>query len=180
MQTQQNSNSLIDRYGQPCKVNAFYLALSWSISRGRDTYGYNICRLDVPYNTQATARRYKCMGGGYDMTGTVIGEWLQDQYQTRLKAIAERAGSSYVKGQSGSYTSHKEGNRLYGMTAVKDKADKLIAVQLDGGCGIRSMEAIANAIGIHWSTTGNRKGHTTGFMVTDYGSAENAKAMGRE
>lgn len=39
------------------------LALSWSVSRGRDTYGYNICRLD----DTSTGERFKCMGGGYDM-----------------------------------------------------------------------------------------------------------------
>jgi hypothetical protein len=35
-----------------------YLAISWAISRGRDTYGYNICRLD---DTLIDVR-YRCMG----------------------------------------------------------------------------------------------------------------------
>lgn len=66
------------------------LALSWSVSRGRDTYGYNICRLD----DTSTGDRFKCMGGGYDMQGTVFGEWLAANYQPELLALKDRA--SYV------------------------------------------------------------------------------------
>lgn len=44
-----------------------FLEFQTSVSRGADTYGYNIVRLvDTHYNGKA----YKCMGGGYDMHGT--------------------------------------------------------------------------------------------------------------
>lgn len=70
-----------------------YLTLSWSISRGRGTYGGNICRLD----DTTTDKRYRCSGGGYDMTGTVLGDWLTDVYQSELQALAPRAGAWYSK-----------------------------------------------------------------------------------
>ncbi len=46
------------------EVSETYLAVRWSTSRGRDTYGYNICSV----TDQATSKRYSCKGGGY---GTV-------------------------------------------------------------------------------------------------------------
>ena len=122
-----------------------YLAITWSISRGQDTDGYNICRLD---DTQ-TGKRYRCMGGGYDMIGTVIGEWLEDNFQSRLK----RLDLSDANGWSS--------RRHYGAIPGKDDS-----VHLDGACGIESMRSIAEAIGITLQATYSRKGHTTGFMAT--------------
>lgn len=151
-----------------------YLAVSWSTSRGRDTYGYNICRLDV----RSTDRRFKCMGGGYDMLGTVVGEWLQETFQTRLLAMAHRAHSLYKPGKGTCRNAIEDADTLYGMTLYYVKADDFQdlwsaqKVVLDGACGVSSMERIAEAIGISLSRTYNRRGHTTGYMVTDYGSAE--------
>jgi hypothetical protein len=56
-------------------MNSTHLNISWSVSRGQDTYGYNICRLD----DTRTGKRYHLNGGGYDMIGTVLGDWLEDQ-----------------------------------------------------------------------------------------------------
>lgn len=133
-----------------------YLALSWSVSRGRDTYGYNICRLD----DRETDKRYKCMGGGYDMKGTVFGDWLQDVYQERLMALAsdpsklEEAGYA-VKG----YLKHID---LYGITFYSGKAT------LDGACGLESMKRIAEAIGLEVTDNYNRrKRGTEGFFIMD-------------
>jgi hypothetical protein len=43
----------------------------WTVSRGRDTYGYNICTLYIDGRKVAN-----CDGGGYDMQGTDMGNWL--------------------------------------------------------------------------------------------------------
>lgn len=157
-------------------VQTDYLALSWSTSRGQDTYGYNICRLDV----RSTDRRFKCMGGGYDMTGTVVGEWLQETYQDRLVTIAAQA----VKFWSGAYLHSSNEAGLYGMTArgsdTWQNGRRIDRVTLDGACGLSSMERIAEAIGLSLSRTyvakGRNRGQTTGYMVTDYGTAEALKA----
>lgn len=185
-QSKQKSNKqLLDRYGNPCKVDAFYLTLSWSISRGRDTYGYNICRLDAPgYYVKGAyqqAERFKTMGGGYDMVGTVIGDWLESRYQDRLMLIHERSAHLYRIGHGFNGNEKRDmSNTLYGMTAHIDENGHPNKITLDGACGDSSMEAIAKAIGLRWSFTCNRKGHRTGLMVTDYGSEENARDMGRE
>jgi hypothetical protein len=150
-----------------------FLSLSWATSRGRDTFGYNIARLD----SRATGRRYRTCGGGYDMIGTVLGEWLESEHQDRLRAIADRAGSYYSK--TGGYHSHRTADGrgpdfayLYGMTRNDDTG----AVTLDGGCGRSSMECIAQALGLSLSAVCNRRGHVTGYMVTDHGSAEALQA----
>lgn len=55
------------------------LHFKWTISRGRDTYGYNICTLLVDGE-----KKGRCMGGGYDMQGTAFADWLQNEYQKEL------------------------------------------------------------------------------------------------
>ena len=118
-----------------------HLSLSWSVSKGANTYGYNICRLDDRNN----GKRFRTIGGGYDMIGTVFGEWLETYYQKELLKI-------------------KDGG-FYGMTYRADKN----RVSLDGACGIESMIRIAEAIGLEverdYITKGRRRGETIGWFV---------------
>ena len=115
------------------------LTLSWSTSKGRDTYGYNICRLDDRNN----GKRFRCMGGGYDMIGTVFGDWLETYYQNELEKLYE--------------------TKFSGMRKLKHK------VSLDGACGIESMIKIAEAIGLEierdYIAKGRRRGETIGWFV---------------
>ena len=131
-----------------------HLSLSWSTSRGIDTYGYNIARLD----DQNTGKRYRCMGGGYDMTGTVFAHWLADVYQSELLELVKtipRIDAGYqVKG-------YLKSEKIYGLN-VTPKGN----VTLDGACGLSSMIAVCDALGLDVERTWNRKGHTTGFYVT--------------
>lgn len=131
-------------------MNINHLSVSWSISRGRDTYGYNICRLD----DRAAGKRYRCMGGGYDMIGTVFGEWLQERYQERLFALfnaAELKPTVNLK--------HPD---YYGATMLAGTQ----SVHLDGACGIESMIRIAEAIGLEVQRE-SRSGSTLGFFIQD-------------
>lgn len=154
-------------------VQTDYLALSWSTSRGRDTYGYNVARLDV----RSTDRRFKCMGGGYDMIGTVLGEWMQATYQERLLALAVQGRLMPCNYHAPDWFKRED---LYGLTFhMPTGAPEKNRAVLDGACGVSSMERIAEALGISLSRTYNRKGHTTGYMVTDYGSAEALQLAGR-
>ena len=69
-----------------------YLTIKWTVSRARDTYGFNVCTL-----TDTRGRKARCNGGGYDMTGTVVGDYLGAWYQDELLAIKDRAASTYDK-----------------------------------------------------------------------------------
>jgi hypothetical protein len=131
-----------------------HLSISWAISRGRDTYGYNICRLD----DNVTKHRFRCLGGGYDMIGTVLGEWFEATYQDKLKDLvtsiemvdAGYAAKGYKKSVKG----------LYGLTERPDGT-----VILEGSCGQSSMQTIIEACGFTVGRDGNKKGHTVGFFV---------------
>lgn len=59
------------------------LEFRWTVSRGRDTYGYNICTLYAD-----GARVARCNGGGYDMEGTVLGNFLAANFRDRLLHIS--------------------------------------------------------------------------------------------
>ena len=125
------------------EIKNTYLSLRWSQSRGRDTYGYRICKI----TDESTGVTHKCSGGGYDMQGTSFAGWLEGTYPERLAAISDKA------------------SELYGMRVRDDGT-----VSLDGACGIESMRNIAKAIGLKLERTyvhhGRQRGDTTGYIVS--------------
>ena len=137
------------------KLHINHLALSWSISRGRDTYGYNICRLD----SRDSGKRYRCMGGGYDMTGTVVAEWLVAEHQDKLGALVCSIELEPVNGRT--MAGYLKAPTLYGLTVYPDGS-----VHVDGACGIESVRRIAEACGIELQRLSNRKCYTIGFIAS--------------
>lgn len=118
------------------------LTIKYGVSRGQDTYGYGLVTLYA--NGQKVAR---CSGGGYDMTGTVIGQWLEKTYMDRLEAIRDQA----YNGETGLYGFFERNGRL----------------MLDGACGKSAMERVAEAIGISikWMETPLKDASI--YLVTD-------------
>lgn len=116
------------------------LRLKWTTSRGRDTYGWNI----VTLRDETTGTRFRANGGGYDMTGTVFGNWLAATYPEELRAWAASTDSLD-----------------YGATVREDGS-----VRLNGACGLESMRQIADALDLQVTRTHDRKGNTTGWIVT--------------
>ena len=96
-----------------------YLEFKWTISRAQETYGYNIVTLQGTH----TSKKFRAVGGGYDMQGAVFGEWLQATYPKELRANRAEIGDL-----SGAY--------------VDDDG-----VNLDGSCGLETMIEIAEVIG---------------------------------
>ena len=112
------------------------LVIKWGTSRGRDTYGYTTCNLYVDGKRVAS-----CNGGGYDMQGTVIGEYIQNAYREELKKLPSNRGSLdknpgyyglsfWWKGEH--HHTYQEGDNI----------------SLDGACGVSSMIRIIEAIGL--------------------------------
>jgi hypothetical protein len=142
------------------------LQLTFGTSRGRDTYGYTLVTL-----RDETGKAYRTCGGGYDMKGTVFGDWLQANYQTALRAIGARAHSWYSKanGYKTGQLRHNPPNTgvpidfepIYGMSRNDDTGN----ISLDGACGLSCMEGIAKLIGLNVRHTADRKGRTNGFIV---------------
>ena len=80
---------------------------TYGVSRGRDTYGYDMVTL-----SSNTGKRFRAMGGGYDMHGQVLGEYVQycaTQEQLRAAVSADdslpvtvlHTGCAVVVGASG-------------------------------------------------------------------------------
>jgi hypothetical protein len=97
------------------------------------------------------------MGGGYDMVGTVFGNWLADTHQSQLVALADTNGPS---------TEHRgQVAHLYGMYRWAPAGP----VTLDGACGLESMMRIAKSIGVEpertYKPSGPNRGETTGWIV---------------
>jgi hypothetical protein len=60
-------------------TSSITLEVKWGTSRGRDSYGYALCTLYADGRKAA-----RCNGGGYDMKGTVMGNWLAAAFADRL------------------------------------------------------------------------------------------------
>ena len=140
-------------------MNINHLSLSWSVSRGRDTYGYNICRLD----SRTSGKRYRCSGGGYDMVGTVFGDWLASEHQERLQQWAHKQALTDCNYVTKGY------KRIEGSHGVTIRPDG--SVSLDGACGIESMIRVAEAIGLdierEYQKKGRNRGQTLGWFVSE-------------
>lgn len=103
------------------------LEIKWTISRGRDTYGYNILTL---YDGDA---KHRANGGGYDMLGKVFGSWLMANYKEKIIALTPSAKAiKPFESNEGYYGLFNYEGNFY----------------LDGACGFNCMEEIAHAIGL--------------------------------
>jgi hypothetical protein len=118
------------------------LSFKYTTSKGRNTYGYNIVTLYA--NGKRVART---CGGGYDMRGTCLGEYIQNNYLERLKTLRANYGS--LDDDTGYYglSFWKQGNKSTRIENLKSYEDGSI-ISLDGACGERSMQTIAEAIGL--------------------------------
>ncbi len=105
------------------------LKFKWTVSRGRDTYGYNICSLWVDGRKVSS-----CNGGGYDMKGTALANWIQEKFKEEVKKL-----------NSAKYY----GLHFYNKKTRKhhDRFRKGYSFWLDGACGFDSIKRILNALG---------------------------------
>ena len=131
------------------------LKITHGTSRAQDTYGYNTVTL-----TDEQGRRFKCMGGGYDMFGTVLAQWLTAAYPERTADLAPRA--YYVFREGTGTQVNKDG--LYGVYHDASAG----RTWLDGAVGRTTVERLAkDEYGLTIKATVNGKGHTIGWTVTD-------------
>lgn len=66
------------------------LTIRWGTSRGRNSYGYTTCSL----RDDTGKRRAMCNGGGYDLRGTVIGNWIASEFPAELVALTPEIAKS--------------------------------------------------------------------------------------
>lgn len=113
------------------------LIFKWTVSRARDTYGYNVCSLWVDGKKVSS-----CNGGGYDMNGTCLADWMDTEHPDKLTRLRANYGSG------------DNGTGFYGLvhwnkrTKKRQKrASKHTKTYLDGACGFSAMERVLNKLG---------------------------------
>lgn len=136
------------------------LSFKLTVSRARNTYGYNICTLKVDGKKVA-----QCNGGGYDMKGTCLGSWVAYHFKDELLKFKEEfygltfhnpnydPGSKVIEGQTVEER-EKEGKsvgleRYQSFYSASSKLPtKLHTIpSINGACGFSSVEAILKEIG---------------------------------
>ena len=113
------------------------LEFKWSISRARDTEGYNICSLWIHTEAGCEKVASEC-GFGYDMQGGCIGNWI-------AKYKLFKPGLLRCKPRD-----------FYGLTFYDEKARKRRKqynpgnkIIIDGRCGFSCMKSILDALGFY-------------------------------
>lgn len=113
------------------------LEFKTGISRGRDTYGYRIVSLYVNGKKEFTSN-----GGGYDMWGTVLAQYVKQYHLPKLLTLTGNHGS--LDDGTGYYRL-----MFYDTDGKRHKEYKDgDSVALNGVCGFSAIERIANAINV--------------------------------
>lgn len=106
------------------------IEFKWSVSRGYNTYGYNICRVYI--DGQKT--KHAVNGGGYDMRGAAFSGWIKEIFSDELKKL--------------------DSSKFYGLSFWNEKTKKYqkrfsknCRVYVDGACGFNCMGAILHHLG---------------------------------
>lgn len=138
----------------------YKLKYKWTVSKARKTLGYNICTLYV--NNKRVAQ---CDGGGYDMEGTVLGNWIAKAFpDLLLKIKSKHYGLTFhdpnfdpgqVKFGDKTVDEMEESGESLGLeryqAVFKGSSDvpteTHVVPRIDGACGKESVKNILEAIG---------------------------------
>lgn len=113
------------------EINGIPVYFVWNVSKGRDTYGYNICTLREGFKRNKIA---STCGGGYDMKGTVLADFIKLHFENELKHLNSKEfyGLSFWNPETKKQCKrYRQGNKIC----------------LNGAYGFESMQAILNKIG---------------------------------
>ena len=136
------------------------LEFKWTVSRAQDTYGYNVMTLYVDGEKKA-----RCNGGGYDMKGRVLGNWVASRFREELLKLKPEfygltfhdpnydPGKEVIEGQTVE-DREKEG-KSFGLeryqsfysASSKIPTERHTIPSINGACGFSSVERILKAIG---------------------------------
>lgn len=119
------------------------LEFKWTVSRARDSYGYNICSLYVDGQKVSA-----CNGGGYDMKGTSLGSWIETAYRDRLLALKPSQMEKLGHYDHEKKARVKDGRGFYGLTFHNPKFDPGKATASSGNKTVAEAEAAGETIGL--------------------------------
>ena len=130
------------------------LEFKWGISKGRDTAGYNICSLYADGKKVSS-----CNGGGYDMKGEALGDWVTRAFEKELLKV--KIPFQYFNGKKsrgyyglsfhdpnydpGKYSPKSPPAFYRAASPVPTKRHTI--PQIDGACGFSQVEKILRGLG---------------------------------
>ncbi len=97
------------------------ISWNWSVSKAYETEGYNICTCKI-----GSWKVGQCKGGGYDMQGDSLGQFLNAAYEKELHTLF-----------------YDKGSALYGYSKYEGKG------YVNGSCGLSSVVEIFKALGFN-------------------------------
>ncbi len=152
--------------------NYYKLKFTHTTSRGRDTYGYNICTLYVD-----GVKKGRCNGGGYDMQGTSLGQFVESEFKDELlkKIKSKHYGLKFFnpkwKPSEKCLEEEKkdELTKLTGLARYQDfyaqcsdlPTEKHTTPTINGACGIESVRKIIETLGFEFSCFDYKQGFYT-------------------
>jgi hypothetical protein len=116
------------------------LLFKWTVSRGINTCGYNICSL---YENEKKIISF--YGGGYDMEGACLGEYISKKFAKQLIEKLKKDGKPFL-----GYNTVFCGLNITEEIKVDKKTGKWYKtheVLTDGACGFTKMENILEYLG---------------------------------
>ncbi len=158
------------------------LEFTWTTSKARDTYGYNIVTLYVDGKKVSS-----CNGGGYDMKGTVLGNYIAETFPDRLLKLTKEfygltfhdpnfdPGKIVIDGET--INEREKAGKTVGLDryqAFYSASSKLPTKNhtvplLNGACGFSSMENVIKAIGMQLRYIPVRSQNLNIYQLTDEG-----------
>jgi hypothetical protein len=113
----------------------------WSVSRGRNTYGYNICTAFVD-----GVKVGSCNGGGYDMQGAALSGWITSQVASDASfygltwhdpnyKTSKKVEESEQRGESLGLERYQE----FYSASSKHRTELHTVPHVDGACGLSTV-----------------------------------------
>lgn len=122
---------------------------------------YNRCSLkdanDKTLNSNA--------GGGYDMKGTALGDFINTQFNELIKKLPADRGGRLNRVREGFYGLIHYNERGGKKTTFLKRSNDRTVSWVDGGCGFASMERILKKIGFSLEYTKETK-NTIQYVLT--------------
>jgi len=119
----------------------YKLKFKWITSKGRFTYGWNICSLYIDGKKVGSVN-----GGNYDMKGSVFGTWVQSQFKDDLINLDKE------------YNALKFLNKDR-CASSKFHTDVFYSPSIDGACGFESVSRIVEDLGYKVTFIDDDKNH---------------------
>ncbi|MCD5384852.1 MAG: hypothetical protein LRZ94_00870 [Candidatus Pacebacteria bacterium] len=131
----------------------YFLEFKFS-NRGYKGYAGLYCRLYVDGELAGSAG-----GGGYDMKGVCLGQWIEKEFKEQIKMLANKELEEALKAPKNERYYNSDGGGIYGLIIGKgkDEGAEGISISCDGATGISQMFKILEAIG--FESRQNRKGN---------------------